>query len=261
MTDVAIAGAYSAAGAAWQSGPGRVYDRLADVLAARSPIPLAGALVLDVGAGTGAATRAAQRLGASAVAVDVALGMLETGAYWSAPPVVGDALMLPLASGSFDAAIAAFSLNHLPQPTIGLRETARVVRRGGAVLASGYAGDDDHPVRAAVQAAAEARGWTAPAWYSDVRQFAIPRFATLERVSAVAHAAGLSGAVVEHIRVPFPELRASDLVAWRLGMAHLAPFVERLTSRERAALAADAVARLGEAPMLVRSVNLLTARV
>ena len=54
-----VGAAYSATGAAWQAGPGRIYDRLAEVMLASPPAPLAGQRVLDVGAGTGAATRAA----------------------------------------------------------------------------------------------------------------------------------------------------------------------------------------------------------
>lgn len=261
MTDMAIAGAYSATGAVWQSGPGRIYDRLADEFVARCPTSLAGALVLDVGAGTGAATRAVQRVGASAVAVDVAFGMLEAGAYWSAPPVAGDAVALPFADGAFDAVIAAFSLNHLADPVAALRETARVVRGGGAVLAAAYAADDTHPVKAAVETAAAARGWTAPDWYREMQRDAVPRLATVERAAGAAADAGLLGAAVEQVLVPFPDLDTPDLVAWRFGMPHLAPFVQHLSTRERAVLAADAAARLGDSPVLVRSVIFLTALV
>ena len=44
----ASADAYSATGAAWQRGPERVYQRLADVLVDASPVPLAGQRVADV---------------------------------------------------------------------------------------------------------------------------------------------------------------------------------------------------------------------
>ena len=55
------------------------------------------------------------------------------------PAVVGDALALPFAPSAFDAAVAAFSLNHLSDPAAGLREMARVTRPGGAVLGATYA--------------------------------------------------------------------------------------------------------------------------
>ncbi|MBA2281465.1 MAG: hypothetical protein H0W25_09565, partial [Acidimicrobiia bacterium] len=42
-----VAAAYRATGAAWQAGPGPVYDRLAEVLVARCPGGVAGRDVLD----------------------------------------------------------------------------------------------------------------------------------------------------------------------------------------------------------------------
>ncbi len=135
-----LAGDYSDTGGAWEEGPARVYDRLAAVLIDRSPVPLAGGRVLDVGAGTGAASRAALAAGvAEAVGVDAAFGMLAHRATARPPAVVGDALALPFARSAFDATVAAFSLNHLPCPAAGLREMARVTRSGGAILAASYA--------------------------------------------------------------------------------------------------------------------------
>lgn len=249
-----LAAAYSATGAAWQSGPGLVYDRLAEVLVASSPIALEGCRVLDLGAGTGAATRAAFAAGAArVVAVDAAFGMLAFEADRRPPAAVGDALALPFPMSAFDAAVAAFSLNHLTAPAAGLREMARVTRPGGALLAAAYAADDTHPVKAAVEAALAARGWTREPWYEALRAEAVPQLATLEGGAATAAAAGLR-ADVELVRVPFPKLEAHDLVAWRLGLAQHAPFLARLSPNVRDAVAADALARLGEAPPLVRSI-------
>lgn len=255
MTTVtSVAAAYDATGAAWQAGPGRVYDHLAEVLTDRCPVPLGGALVLDVGAGTGAATRAARRRGGRVVAVDLAHGMLATGAAGRSPPVVGDAATLPVAGGTFDAALAMFSLNHVARPAQALRELARVLRPGGGFLVTAYAAEDHHPVRDAVDAAATARGWTVPAWYEALRRDVIPLLATVEAAEEATAAAGLDGARVEVVAVDVPGLDAEDLVAWRLGMAQLAPFVAALAPADRAALVADALARIGEdAPPLVRN--------
>jgi ubiquinone/menaquinone biosynthesis C-methylase UbiE len=229
------------------------------VLVARSPVPLAGRRALDVGAGTGAASRAALAAGAaSVVAVDAAAGMLAYHAEGRPPAVAGDALALPFAGSSFDAAVAAFSLNHLTDPAGGLREMARVTRPGAALVAGSYAADDSHPVKAAVEAALAQRGWEPEPWYLAVKTLAVPKLATVEGCAAAAAAAGLE-ASCEHIRVPFPELGAPELVAWRLGMAQHAPFVARLPPGGRAAVAAEAVARLGDAPALVRSILVLRA--
>jgi SAM-dependent methyltransferase len=259
-----VAEAYSITGAAWREGPERIYGRLADVLVDASPVPLTGQSVLDLGAGTGAASRALRRAGARPIAADVALGMLATLGPDAPPRVAADALALPLRNGAVGGVVAAFSLNHLTHPVAGLREAARVTRPGGVVLASAYAEDDTHPVKEAVESAASARGWRAPDWYVEVRRDAVPRLATVQRVNGVAEEAGLAARPgtfrVEAVRVPFPELSAPDLVAWRMGLAQMAPFVAALSSASQRELAADAIARLGpEPPPLVRSILVLIA--
>ncbi len=258
---ITAAAAYSATAAAWQRGPGRIYDRLAEAVVDCSPVALAGTTTLDLGAGTGAATRALLAAGAhQVVALDAAVGMLAHDARNRPPAVAGDAIALPFVSGAFDVSVAAFCLNHLPDPAAGLREAARVTRPGGAVIASAYAADDDHPVKVAVEAALRARGWRPEPWYEVVRATAIPKLATVAASRAAAAEAGLDADVFA-LRVPFPDLSAEDLVAWRLGMAQHAPFVAALDSDgERAALAADASARLGAGwPPLKRSMIVIRA--
>ena len=255
------AAAYSATGAAWERGPARIYDRLAELVVAALPVAVAGGSALDLGAGTGAATRALVAAGAArVVAVDAAVGMLAHDAAQRPPAVAGDALALPFAVGAFDATVAAFSLNHLADPAAGLREAARVTRPGGALAASAYADDDDHPVKHAVVAALTARGWTPEPWYQALQRDAAPKLATVDAARAAAVAAGLD-ADVEHTRVPFPDLDAPALIAWRLGLAQHAPFFDALpTDAERAALAEDAAARLGGSwPPLERSIIILGA--
>lgn len=259
-----IAAAYSATGDAWGRGPARVYDRLAERLVDACPVPLAGRIVLDLGAGTGAASRAARERGARVVAVDAAIGMLLAGAAGAAgrpPAAAADALALPFPDGTFDAVVAAFSLNHLRDPTAGLVESARVTRSGGAVIAGSYALDDRHPARDAAESAARALGWRPPRWYRAVREQAIPRLGTVERAAAAARGAGLVDVHADDVRVAYPDLGAADLVAWRLGMAHLAPFVASLAATAADGLFDDALARLDGAPMLERSVIVLTGRV
>ena len=255
------AAAYSATGSAWERGPARIYDRLAEIVVAALPVSLDGAAALDLGAGTGAATRALLAAGAGrVVAVDTATGMLFHNAGGRPPAVAGDARALPFAAGAFDATVAAFSLNHLADPAAGLREAARVTRPGGGLAASAYADDDDHPVKQAVQSALVARGWTPEPWYQALQVDAAPKLATVEAARAAAEAAGLD-ADVEPARVPFPDLDATALIAWRLGLAQHAPFFDGLpTDAARAAVVEDAAARLGDAwPPLERSVIILRA--
>jgi ubiquinone/menaquinone biosynthesis C-methylase UbiE len=70
---------------------------MAQLLVGWSPVPLAGRVVLDVGAGTGLAGRAAQAAGGHVLAVDLAASMLRAAA---APGVVADIRRLPMRTGA-----------------------------------------------------------------------------------------------------------------------------------------------------------------
>jgi ubiquinone/menaquinone biosynthesis C-methylase UbiE len=260
VTDRSIAAAYSTGAMAWRAGPARIYGRLAEVLVDGSPIEVAGRSVLDVGAGTGAASQAARRArAATVVAVDVALGMLAVDADRRPPAVAADAVALPFRDDSFDVAVAAFSLNHLADPVAGLREAARVTRTGGAVLAASYADDDTHPVKAAVESSLVGYGWSAPAWQQVMHRERAPLLADERGCEAALAKAGLDGSA-SRVRVSFVDLRPRDLVAWRMGMAQYAAFVATLAPDRRDAIESDALARLGDAPPLVRSVMVMRGR-
>ena len=252
-----LAEAYSATGGEWARGPERIYERLADAMVSCSPVPLTGRHIVDVGAGTGAGGRAAVRAGAaSIVAVDAALGMLDHDARARPPAVAADARCLPFADRAFDGGIAAFSLNHIATPADGLREMARVARRGSPLLAAAYAADDTHPVKQAVEGALVAAGWRPPPWYGELREHITPILATVEGFRrALAGAELEQGARVEALRVRFDDLRPKELVRWRLGMAQHAPFFAGLSEEAARAVVDDALARLGTSPpTLVRSV-------
>jgi SAM-dependent methyltransferase len=255
-----VADAYSATGAAWQAGPGRIYDRLADLLVAQCPGGVSGRVVLDAGAGTGAATRAATRAGAAAVVpVDLAEGMLAGWDGERPPGAVGDLRRLPFRTHAFGAVVAAFSVNHVPDPAVALAEAARVLAPAGGLIVSAYGHDDTHPVKEVVEAALHRRGWSPPAWYEQFRGETVPLLATPERAAAAAQEAGLADVRSERVDVPFPDLGPADLVAWRLGMAPVAPFFGQLRARDRARLAAEAVAELGPGcEPLVRRIVVLT---
>jgi len=111
-----VRAAYDASATAWAQGPSPAYEVMADVLVAAAMTDMAGARVLDLGAGTGAASRAARRAGAGwVVGVDVAPEMLRAGSGWSCA-LVADAADLPFAAGRFDLVVAACCLGHLPDP-------------------------------------------------------------------------------------------------------------------------------------------------
>ncbi|MGH8825772.1 MAG: class I SAM-dependent methyltransferase [Jiangellaceae bacterium] len=250
-----IGAAYSASARAWATGPIRIYGRMAGALADHCPVPLTGRLALDVGSGTGAATLALQERGAQVVALDAAAGMIASG---PAPGVVGDARLLPFRDQAFAAVAAAFCLNHIDPPSDGMREMRRVTESGGAVLVSSYGTDPDHPVKPAVQASLAAAGHVVPDWYDLIQAGPAADLATPEGMARAALDADLDAEVTE-IDIAFPELGAADLVAWRMGMAHNAPFVASLASADRDAVVARALEALGDPPMLVRRIVVLTA--
>ena len=132
----------------WASDASLAYGPMARHLVARSPFDLLGARALDAGAGSGVAGDALRACGARVVAADREFDMASYGAR---PAVTADVVALPFRDGSFDVVVAAFVVNHLPDPVAGLSELRRVTRPGGAVLVSTFSID---------RAAAKER-WTA----------------------------------------------------------------------------------------------------
>ena len=102
-----------------------------DAVAAVSP-----RRVLEVGPGPGEASeRIARDLGAEVVAVDVSERMVELARGRGVDARVGDVQSLPFDDGSFDCALAAWVLFHVPDVDRGLSELARVLRPGGRLVA------------------------------------------------------------------------------------------------------------------------------
>jgi demethylmenaquinone methyltransferase/2-methoxy-6-polyprenyl-1,4-benzoquinol methylase len=95
-----------------------------------------GARVLDLAAGTGASSLPIRALGAHVVACDFSLGMLAVGRarHPELELVAGDALHLPFADASFDAATISFGLRNVANVDLALQELARVTRAGGTLV-------------------------------------------------------------------------------------------------------------------------------
>ena len=120
----------------------RVADALLDAAGAED-----GVRLLDVGCGPGHLCARAARRGARATGIDLAEGMVALAGRRH-PQIefrCADAEALPFADDSFDAAIGAFVVNHLPHPERGAAELCRVLRPGGRLALAMW----DQPERVA----------------------------------------------------------------------------------------------------------------
>jgi ubiquinone/menaquinone biosynthesis C-methylase UbiE len=243
-----LRGVYDGSGAAWARGPSRLYDKLA--LRIIEPTRLQGALVLDAGAGTGAVCRALRRAGATPVALDTSADMLAQLGTAALHAVIGDICSEPFADGTFDAAVSAFVLSHVEAPERALAEMRRVVKPLGAIIAAVFGAAPTNASKDVVDRIAADYGFVAPAWYTTFKSHTEPLTNTPERFRACAGAAGLSDITILDVEVDSGIDTPEALVEYRIGMAHLAPFVSSLSPprRERFMLdAADDVAARGQA--------------
>ena len=119
----------------------KVFDD--DLLRARAVSRLVdpALVVADVGTGTGVLALELARLGLRVVAIDHSPRMLEAARAKARDAGLlgielrqGDARALPLADGEVDAALAHMVVQYLASPAETLREMARAVRPGGAVV-------------------------------------------------------------------------------------------------------------------------------
>lgn len=253
---------YEGIARAWAEGPSRVYDRLADAIMAAYPVPVVDQCVLDIGAGTGAVSRAVIRRGGRAAAVEGAADMVAHMRAEGIDAVMGDLLALPFDDATFDGAVAAFSVSHVDDPVLALSEARRVVRDGGVVLVGLFAAAPANAAKAAVDSVAERFGYVAPAWYTRLKRELEPTTNTAPLLNDCARRAGLADVVVSERVVDTGVTSAADIVAARIGMAHLAPFVDGLDDVRRQAFLAAATAAVADDPQPLRPlVLILSSRV
>jgi ubiquinone/menaquinone biosynthesis C-methylase UbiE len=95
--------------------------------------------LLDVGCGTGSASRAAAEQGASVVGIDLSSQMIGQASRLAAGRggvrfALGDAEALPFADGAFTALLCTNAFHHYPRPELAVREMARVLAPGGRLV-------------------------------------------------------------------------------------------------------------------------------
>ncbi|MGO8961996.1 MAG: class I SAM-dependent methyltransferase [Streptosporangiaceae bacterium] len=245
--------AYEAAQQDWAAGPQLVYAALARSLLAQAAPWVAGQHVLDAGAGTGLAGQAALELGARrVVAADLAPGLLRQAGP-RLHPVVASMYALPFGDRSFGLVAAAFSLSHLSDLGDGLAELRRV---GRAIAVSTFAPGWTHPCKAAVDDVLAQSGYRPPSWYLAMKNEGEPRLADTGLFRQSALAAGFDQVESRTVTVPTSLSSPEQLAAWRLGLAHVAPYVRSLDQRRQRALlraARQAVQAVADCPPLVVS--------
>jgi SAM-dependent methyltransferase len=195
--------AFEAAG--WSANADR-YDRLTGRVSASVVEPLLdaaevgrGTRLLDLGTGPGAMSAVAAGRGARPVGVDLAEGMVERARrlHPELEFVHGDAEALPFVDGGFDAAVAAFVVNHLPHPERAAAELRRVLVPDGRVALAVW----DVPERVGILGPLAQALRAADAWAPD----ALPvgpdpyRFADDDEIRRLLAGAGFAGATVETI--------------------------------------------------------------
>jgi SAM-dependent methyltransferase len=109
----------------------RALDVLWDVLVAIAPRH-----VLEVGGGPGELSeRLRDELGADVSFVDLSPRMVELARERGIDAQIGDVQALPFPDASFDVAVAAWMLYHVPDIDRGIAELARVLTPGGRLVA------------------------------------------------------------------------------------------------------------------------------
>ena len=109
--------------------------------------------LLDVGGGSGRA--AAALTGPEITVVDASTGMLgRARGVRGLSAVAGDAGRLPFRDGAMDAVTVVDAFHHLPDQAAAIREAARVLAPGGALVIREF--DPSHPLGRALVAAENA---------------------------------------------------------------------------------------------------------
>lgn len=128
-------------------GVARGYDRTNAVLSVgnaalwrmatvKAVDPQPGERILDIAAGTGTSSIALAKTGATVVALDFSVGMVDEGRrrHPELTFVEGDAEKLPFTDAEFDAVTISFGLRNVQHPEVALAEMFRVLKPGGRIV-------------------------------------------------------------------------------------------------------------------------------
>jgi SAM-dependent methyltransferase len=244
--------AYDGSGDAWARGASRLYDRLARCIIEPFSTQVRGAMVLDAGAGTGAVCRALRGAGASAVAVDSSADMLAHIGDAARHAVAGDLYSLPFRDASFDGACSAFTISHLDRPARALRELRRVIRPSGLLVVAVFGAAPTNASRDVIYDVAADYGFAPPAWYIHLKTHTEPLTNTPTLLLACSREAGLDRVTIDDVVIDSELSSPDEVVAYRTGMAQLAPFVNALSVTRREGFLRDAATAVRDRGQPVR---------
>lgn len=102
---------------------------------------VAGNTAADIGAGTGFVTEGLALKGAKVIAVDQSQAMLDTmrqkfSSFDSIQYLLGESDKLPLEDCSVDYSFANMYIHHVENPSIAIKEMARILKPGGKLVIS-----------------------------------------------------------------------------------------------------------------------------
>jgi SAM-dependent methyltransferase len=208
-----------------------VVERVAELA-----VPEPGARVLDLACGTGTIAKAVARRGASVVGVDASTSML-TVARERSPELefeIADAHSLPFADGEFDAVACGLALSHFHRPLAALRETLRILRQGGRLVASAWGSGGHTATLAAVDELLERHGAPDKGYTLDEETWQDP-----ERGSELLHHAGFPEVSVktESFTGRFDD--PQQALGWSLAWPSRAARLAQLDPKEQEAFLAE----------------------
>jgi hypothetical protein len=128
-----------------------------------------------------------------------------------------------------------------------------------AVATSSFHESWDHPAKSVVDEVMARAGFEPPSWYAAI-QSTNKQVADPEALAALARSVGYDEVEVALVEVPTGIDDAASMVAWRWGMAHLAPFVAGLDPATREGLRARAEDAAAGLPPVVVPMLALGAR-
>lgn len=215
--------------------------------------PAEGQTILDLAAGTGVVGFAAAPLvgpGGSVIVSDFAEAMVDAARRHASDLGLGnvecrvlDAERLDLPDKAVDGVLCRWGYMLMPAPAAALAETRRVLRQGGRIVASVFAGPEQNPWAALPSLVLQERGHMPP---PEAGAPGILALADRDRLRGLFENAGFADLRIEEIEFVFPFADADDYWDYLTRVAGaIAMVLHRLDEDEQTRVREQIAARLG----------------